>query len=210
VASFEIAYRKYILPQEGGYSNVPQDKGGETYAGIARNFHPSWPGWTYIDFVKKSTGKPIDRNKKFPDIQYQVDAFYLDWWNKKRFSEIKSQELANLLFDYNVNSDSLAIKAVQRLVNVTPDGVMGPGTVAAINSTDPTKLHDALLAERKQLYEKIMARDPSQEVFRNGWMARIASFPTLGTTATVSLLGLVIGTTLLMLFLKPKLMTTQG
>lgn len=207
MASFETAYRKYILPNEGGYANIPGDKGGETYAGIARNYHPKWPGWTYIDFVKKTKGV-IKNNTKFPDVQYQVDQFYLDWWNAKRFGEIKSQEVANLLFDYNVHSSSLAIKAVQRLVKVTPDGVMGAGTLAAINATDPGKLHDALKAERTELLTTLSSK-PGQEQFRDGWLARMAKFPTLATTATVSLVGVLIGAGLLIFFLKPKLLN-QG
>lgn len=200
MASFEIAYRKYILPNEGGYANIPGDKGGETYAGIARNYHPTWPGWTYIDFVKKTKGL-IKNNTKFPDVQYEVDAFYLGWWKVKRFGEINSQEVANLLFDYNVHSSSLAIKAIQRLVNVTPDGVMGAGTVAAINASDPAKLHEALKTERTALL-KTLSSKPGQEQFRDGWIARMAKFPTLTTTTTVSLAALVVGAGLLIFFFK--------
>lgn len=203
MASFEIAYRKYILPNEGGYANIPGDKGGETYAGIARNFHPSWPGWTYIDFVKKTKG-PIKNNTKFPDVQYQVDQFYQDWWNAKRFGEITSQDVANLLFDYNVHSSTLAIKAIQRLVGVTADGVMGPGTIAAINRNDPAKLHDALKAERT-IFLDALSNKPGQEQFKSGWLARMAKFPDLVTPATVSLLGVAIAAGLLIFFLKPKL-----
>jgi lysozyme family protein len=210
MASFEIAYRKYILPSEGGYSNIPEDKGGETYAGIARNFHPNWPGWTYIDFVKKTKG-PIARNTKFPDVQYQVDDFYLNWWNSQRFGEIKSQDVANLLFDYNVNSSSLAIKAIQRIVNVPVDGGMGPKTIAAINASDPTKVYTALKAERKAFYDSIVKRDPTQEKFYAGWMNRIASFPDLITPTSIGVVTIGLGLALLIFFLtqKPKILS-QG
>jgi len=192
VASFDTAYNKYIKPSEGGYSNVPQDKGGETYAGIARNYHPYWPGWDYIDFTKRTKG-PIDRNTIFPDIQYQVDQFYWDWWTRNRFGEIKSQEVANLLFDYNVNSSSLAIKSIQRILGVTADGAMGPATIAAINKADPAKLHEALKAERLKLYQSIVQRDPSQEVFWNGWMNRLASFPTLTAGISITIVLVLVG-----------------
>lgn len=185
MASFDIAYNTYIKPNEGGYANVPEDKGGETYAGIARNYYPNWSGWTYIDFIKRTKGS-IARNTKFPDIQYQVDQFYLDWWNTRRFTEIKSQEVANLLFDYNVHSGILAIKAIQRLVGVNADGAMGPATIAAINKADPAKLHDALKEERRMFLQSLIDRNPSQEVFREGWMARISKFPTM-TVATVGM-----------------------
>jgi len=178
MASFDTAYNLYIKPNEGGYSNVAADKGGETYAGIARNYHASWPGWTYIDFVKRTKGV-IKSNQIFPDVQYQVDQFYRDWWNAKRFGEIKSQEVANLLFDYNVNSGTLAITAIQRVVGVPADGVMGSATIAAINKADPAKVHDALKEDRRKLYESLIARDPSQQVFSAGWTARLSRFPSM-------------------------------
>lgn len=44
------AYEKMIV-REGGYklTNDPTDRGGMTYAGVARNRHPNWAGWPIID-----------------------------------------------------------------------------------------------------------------------------------------------------------------
>lgn len=176
MASFETAYNKYIKPNEGGYSNVAGDKGGETYAGIARNYFPTWAGWSYIDSQK--AGGTIPRGKMFPAVQQYVDQFYRDWWNSKLFGRINSQDIANLLFDYNVNSGALAIKAIQRIVGVSADGAMGPVTIAAINKQDPAKVYNALKAERKALYDRL-AQQPDQAQFYNGWMARLKKFPDL-------------------------------
>jgi lysozyme family protein len=38
-----------VMKYEGGYVNHPNDLGGETYKGIARNAHPNWEGWKFID-----------------------------------------------------------------------------------------------------------------------------------------------------------------
>lgn len=199
MASFETAYNKYIKPNEGGYVNITADKGGETYAGIARNFFPNWSGWTYIDFIKRTKGT-IARYTKFPDIQFEVDQFYRDWWTTRRFGEIKSQEVANLIFDFNVNSGS-AIKILQRIVGVTADGAMGPATIAAINKMDPAKLHEALKAERLKLYQSLVAKDPTQGVFWDGWMARLASFPTLKAGISIALVMTLIGLGLLGIYM---------
>ena len=45
MADFQPAFEKMIR-NEGGYTlhNVASDRGGQTFAGIARNFHPNWPG----------------------------------------------------------------------------------------------------------------------------------------------------------------------
>src|SRR5690606_24039450 len=130
MASFKTAYEKYIKPWEGGYAFVSGDKGGETYAGIARNFHPDWSGWSYIDNVKKT--RSIKRNEHFPDLDLQVEKFFRDFWNTQRLSEIDSQDVANIIYDFYVNSEKSAIKVVQRLVGVQQDGLIGPKTLEAI------------------------------------------------------------------------------
>lgn len=177
-AAFEIAYTKYIQPNEGGYANLKNDKGGETYAGIARNFNPNWPGWTFIDFEKKKLGAEPKNNTKWPAIQYLVDQFYRDRWNANRMDEINSQEVADLLYDFHVHSQASAIRTIQKVVGVTADGSMGDQTIVAINKMNGAKLHADLLAARKAFLESLIAKNPSQEVFREGWMARLKKFPT--------------------------------
>ena len=41
---------------EGGYSNDPWTRGGETYRGIARVHHPDWAGWKRIDAQRRRRG----------------------------------------------------------------------------------------------------------------------------------------------------------
>lgn len=178
-ASFDIAYKKYILPNEGGYANLKNDKGGETYAGIARNYNPTWPGWTFIDFEKKRLGSEPKNNTKWPTVQYLVDQFYLDRWNAHRFGDIVSQDVANLLYDFHVHSQSSAIKVIQKLMGVTADGAMGPATIAAINKMNAAKLHDSLVNARRQFLNALIDKNPTQEGFRDGWMKRLAKFPVL-------------------------------
>jgi lysozyme family protein len=192
VADFTIAYKKYIQPNEGGYALVIGDKGGETYAGIARNFFPNWSGWTFIDFTKRTNGTGVIKwNTKFPSIQGQVDQFYLDWWNSMRLNELKSQEIANLLFDYSVHSGANAVKAIQTIVKVPADGGMGPKTIAAINAGDTAKIHDALKAQRAAFLE-VLLKKPDQEQFRENWLGRVANFPTMVTPVSLGIVGILV------------------
>lgn len=186
MASFKTAYEKYIKPWEGGYAFVAGDKGGETYAGIARNFHPDWPGWSYIDQVKKT--RSIKHNEHFPALDEKVEKFFNDFWNTQRLSEIKSQEVANIIYDFYVNSEKSAIKVVQRLVGVSQDGLIGPKTLQAINSFNPAELNNLIKEEREKFYLRIVDRDPTQLKFITGWMNRINSFPTLATGISVLLI----------------------
>jgi lysozyme family protein len=180
MASFIIAYKNYIEPNEGGYAKLAHDKGGRTYAGIAENYNKQWTGWPFIDMEEKRLkGKPIPNNTKFPNLQFLVTKFYEDRWNANRFGEINNQDVANLLFDYHVHSQSSAIKAVQKILNIAQDGKMGNQTIQAINKANPAELHTALLNQRRAFLNKVIANNKGYENFRKGFEYRLAKFPQL-------------------------------
>lgn len=192
MADFKTAYTKYILPAEGGYANVSKDKGGETYAGISRVYNPTWKGWVTIDSKKnRYTNGVIPLNTLFPDLQFLVDQFYQAKWDNNRMGEIKNQDVANLLFDFYVNSDTAAFKKIQKLVGVTADGVVGPKTIEAINKADQAKLYKDLLKVREDFYDAIVARDPTQSKFIAGWKARLAKFPAFISNNALPIAGII-------------------
>jgi len=183
MADFKTAYTRFIQPFEGGYVNHPNDKGGETYAGIARRKFPQWDGWRAIDHYKDaqaSVGKEIARNTIFPELQEKVDSWYEARWNAYRLSEIKNQNLASLLYDYIIHSGSTkAITAIQKIVGTHADGIIGDNTINAINANNPQKVFTRLLDERAKFLKYLIVNDPTQKVFENGWNNRIATFRKL-------------------------------
>lgn len=205
MASFDHSYKTYIQPFEGGYVNNPNDKGGETYAGIARKFHPTWSGWAYIDEIKK-TNPVIKTNTKFPAIQDKVDKFYLlGLWEPNNFSKIENQGIADILFDWYVNSGSNAANTkgaetygVDEILNrdfgfkLPLDSKFDDLTIKAINAVDPAKLYNTIKEERKKFYQTLVAKDPTQQTFLKGWMNRINSFPDAVVIGSVSIIVLVI------------------
>ena len=56
--------------------------------------------------------------------------------------------------------------------SVVVDGKFGPKTFAALKVCEPKMLANAIYRQRKAYYEKIIARNPKQAVFRTGWMRR--------------------------------------
>jgi len=58
MADFNPAFEK-MLHDEGGMqlTNIPGDRGGMTYAGIARNANPQWAGWNLVD--RNEMGGPL-------------------------------------------------------------------------------------------------------------------------------------------------------
>jgi len=171
-----------VKVNEGGYANIPGDRGLETYAGISRRYYPEWEGWPIIDAKKyRYAGNIIPINTKFSDLNFLVERFYKNMWDAGRFGEVNNQQLANLMFDYRVHSGNLAVKAVQNILRLPADGVLGPVTLAAINKANAAQLHDSLKAQRIAFLNSLADRDPTQEQFRAGWLARLSKFPDLAT-----------------------------
>jgi lysozyme family protein len=187
MASFLPAYQ-LERKHEGYWVNNPADKGGETYAGVARNIHPNWSGFPVLDAYKKHLGRALKWNEIVPGMEPHVQAFYQNLWNSKNFSGFTSQELANMFYDFYVNSGG-ATKRVQQLLRdefqapIVVDGAFGPDTLATMNRQDPVKLYNAIKNARIQYYQAIVQRDPTQQTFLKGWLDRIHSFPTLTKTA---------------------------
>ena len=61
----------------------------------------------------------------------------------------------------------------QRLLGVTPDGVVGQQTITTLNKQDPAAFFNKIRAERVAFLEGIVQRDPSQRVFLRGWLNRL-------------------------------------
>lgn len=165
LAEFEHAFKK-MIQNEGGFvlHKVPGDRGGLTYAGISKRYHPEWPGWDYIG------KKEIDS----PEITPMVRQFYKEkYWNKIKGDEITEQTIAETIFDFAVNAGTkTSIKLAQVVVSTIPDGVLGPKTLAKINSVDPEKFSLAFFSAKITRYAQICSKNPSQKKFLLGWINR--------------------------------------
>ncbi|MBQ6665469.1 MAG: hypothetical protein IJM68_07795, partial [Synergistaceae bacterium] len=59
--------------------------------------------------------------------------------------------------------------------SVVIDGKFGPKTFAALKACNPLMLAGAIYRQRVRYYDRIIARNPKQRVFYNGWMRRADS-----------------------------------
>lgn len=152
-----------VLRNEGGYvlHTVPGDRGGQTYAGIARNAWPRWQGWRSID----AGGEPAAE---------MVRGFYrANFWTPLRLEEVQSPDIARTLFDFAVNAGTgTASKLAQVVAGVTPDGRIGPKTLAALNMSDPDVFLARFALAKIARYRDIVTRDRSQAKFLLGWINR--------------------------------------
>ena len=165
MANFSPAFDKMIR-NEGGFklTHIEGDRGGQTYAGIARNAHPDWPGWRYVD------ANDLTR----VELTQSVREFYRkEFWDRIAGDAITNQSIAETLFDFAVNAGSAtAAKLAQIVVGVVPDGGIGPKTLAALNGCEPELFALKYALAKVSRYAEICNRDRSQSKFLLGWINR--------------------------------------
>lgn len=125
MAKFDEEFDKVILA-EGGYTNDPDDAGGETYLGISRKNNPKWSGWSKIDEIKKKYGTKniTSRLKKDTTITTFAKRLYKEkYWDSLELDDISSQGIAHQLFDTAVNMGiTSAIRIAQQVIGMTVTG----------------------------------------------------------------------------------------
>lgn len=186
MADFSIAY-KITMSHEGGYVSHPADRGQMTFMGISRKYHPTWNGWLIIDRHKLSSRFP-ENLKGNQALEEQVFSFYKkNFWDVNKLDQITNQSIANEVFDTGVNMGyKVAAECLQAAYNllsknesaykkIAVDGVIGPKTIAAINSHHyPLRIIKTLNILQGIRYVHICEKDSSQEVFFAGWIERVA------------------------------------
>lgn len=167
-----------VLNNEGWYSCVAGDTGGETWCGISRNNFPSWPGWQIVDAHRGDPDFPHCL-RAIPELATLVASFYRNaFWIKLGAGVLTDQGVATQWLDASVN---LGIREgttiLQRAINSTGgdvgvDGIPGPQTLGGANTVDPVRLLAAFRAERVRVYRMIVAAHPGDAQFLDGWIAR--------------------------------------
>jgi lysozyme family protein len=122
MANFSESILK-VLRSEGGYSNDPDDSGGETYRGISRKNWPKWLGWLLIDEFKK--GNDFLHRIKTDAFLYNsvVDFYKVNFWDMIGGDKLTNQDIADLLVDSAVNEGvKPAVKRAQSIVGLPETG----------------------------------------------------------------------------------------
>jgi lysozyme family protein len=182
MANFDITYR-IIMANEGGYSNVSTDSGKETYRGISRRWHPTWQGWAIIDSIK--TVRTIKQNEVLDiyELKILVKNFYRALWRRMLGDQLKTQEIADIMFDFFVLVDDDAVKMAQRIASslgryATVDGKMGQQTLNAVNSLNQQYFYDMYRKARETFHRNVAASNAATGAPNlKGWLNRLAKFP---------------------------------
>lgn len=189
MADFQRAFQR-TMGNEGGYSNNPKDRGGETYKGISRVYWPQWGGWRYVDGCKdKIVKQPAYGSAEYFNwvkhlnaclasisaLQVMVSDFYKDnFW--KRLGEINDQRIAEECFDKAVNCGVVSYKWLQRAAGCGDDGVIGSLSISTINACEPVQLLKDFNTLVERYYNRIIENDPSQGAFKKSWFSRLHNY----------------------------------
>lgn len=158
----------FILKWEGGFVNDPVDKGGATNMGVTIGT------WRSVGYDKDGDGDiDVDDLRQLTKEDVIERVLRPHYWNRWRADEINNQSVANILVDWVWASGAHGIRRPQCILGVTADGIVGPKTIAAVNSMDPMELHFRIKNDRIRFIDEICKKNPSQERFRRGWLNRI-------------------------------------
>ena len=158
-----------ILKWEGGYVNNPNDHGGPTNMGITLTT------WQAQGYDKNHDGHIDNEDIKLltPD---DFNIILRKYWDKWKADQIKNQSVANILVDWVWGSGKWGIIIPQRILKVSPDGIVGQQTLAVLNDANQRGLFSVIWDYRKQYLENIVKNDLTQQRFIDGWMNRLKGF----------------------------------
>lgn len=149
-----------------GYTNDPDDSGGETKFGLSKNNNPT------LDIT----------NLTWPQAQA---AYYSLYWLAGACDKLNGR-IAALQFDGNVNNGvRRSTVFLQISAGITADGYLGNGTLAKVAETNVISLCILICNQRTAFYNAIVKSNPSQSIYLNGWLRRISEMQAFVTDLSI-------------------------
>ena len=152
-----------VIQAEGGaaVTNDPVDAGDRTQYGISEAANPA--AW--------ADGAVTEKEAREIYLQKYVV------WPKFHTIPPSHAKLQAQLIDFGVTSGPQhVIQQLQRLLGVDVDSKLGPQTLQAIRNTDPRILNNNLMAIRIKMVGRVVAKNPTQIKWLNGWLNRCLEF----------------------------------
>jgi len=179
---FSDSILPFVLKWESGYVNDSDDKGGVTYRGITRKNNPTWPGWKVIDKLKS-----IKRFQIIPELEPEVVNFYWQLFRSNGFDRLNSPKVALAMFDYKVHGGfSLSVLRSIILSKFGKNLVSG-SELSWVNTQNEDSIASAIIEHRENYLKKIIAKDPTQKKFEDGWFKRLTALKTYINLKTVGI-----------------------
>jgi lysozyme family protein len=162
-----------VLVHEGGFVNNPKDPGGMTNLGCTK---ATW---------EEYCGKPVDEKTMRGLTVIDVMPLYkTKYWDKICCDDMP-MGIDYVVFDAAINSGpGRAAKWLQSCIGVTPDGSIGPKTLAAIKAKDAKQLVNDYCAFRLSYLKEL----PTWNTFGKGWERRVKEVNEKGLSMSQKIL----------------------
>ena len=174
-AFYTLMNLEFSRPENALHKNPTEN--GLTFMGIYETAHPNWQGWgqvraainTYGDIKKASVALYNDEA-----LVGLVASFYkTNYWDAMRLDEINTYQKQVEMFIFGVNGGCKnAIKAAQKVVGTTMDGVLGANTLAAINAYNEVSFNKDYDRAEIAYYRAIISANPTLARYERGWINR--------------------------------------
>ena len=149
-----------MLASEGGYVNHPSDPGGMTNLGVTKRVWEEWVGRESNEKEMRSLTSEM------------VEPLYKRKFWDACHCDLLPSGIDYLVFDFAVNAGcGRSAKILQTAVGVTPDGGIGPITLAAVKAIPENELVEKFSQAKEDFYRSLN----TFETFGKGWLNRVAA-----------------------------------
>lgn len=153
--------KKSIMRTEGGFSDEKFDKGGATNRGVT------------LSTLSNYLGRPASVDDLKNMSEKDVDNIFNRYYNEAGGDKIDDPRIREVLADQNYNKGTNFLNRVNDMLG-TPRGTsLSPEAIDKINSMEADDFLKKVLSNERNIYQKIVEKDPTQQKFAQGWDSRI-------------------------------------
>jgi lysozyme family protein len=157
-----------MLASEGGFTDDERDKGNKLPDGRK--------GSTMLGVTQFNWENHIGHQVTHEQMRKLTPADVEPLYKKKYWDVVRADELPSgidyLVFDLGVNAGpGRSIKLLQSAVGVTPDGGLGPISMAAVLAANPVELIEKFSQAKEEFYRGL----DDFPVHGKGWLNRVAA-----------------------------------
>ena len=148
-----------VLQHEGGYTNHPSDPGGRTNLGVTQRVWENYVGHKVDEKEMRSLTKEL-----------VAPLYRKEYWDAVHGDQLPSGA-DYLAFDFAVNAGAFrCIKTIQRALNITADGIIGPVTLKSIQGANAEDFITDFTHAKEVFYRGLSTFN----IFGKGWLNRVA------------------------------------
>ncbi len=167
ISNWQQAFEQ-MLASEGGFTADERDDGNKLPDGRK--------GSTMLGVTQYNWEQHVGHQVTHDDMRKLTAVDVEPLYKKKYWDVVQGDKLPNgidyLVFDMGVNAGpGRAIKLLQAAVGTTPDGGLGPVTLAAVWAADPVVLIEKFSQEKEAFYRGL----EKFTVYGEGWLNRVAA-----------------------------------